>query len=271
MVTIYFLRDPRLPGIIGVRYIGKTNSSLRQRLRQHLKDSRRRSYKVCGWIQSLLQKGVRPEIVRLDRVSRTAWRIAEKGWIARYLLAGANLCNLQDGGLGPYGHVDETRAKLSQAHKGRTRSLESRLRQSAAQRGRIQTPETRTKIAASLRGRPSPPEKGLRISAALTGRKGRPLSKEHIAKLLAGQRAKIWTPEDSARHSAALRGRKMPPRSAEHRAKLAEANRGKSISPEMRAKIAVTLRKRYSTPEGRAQILRVARMGTEARWGKLRE
>lgn len=251
-----------------------TTGNLQQRLRQHIKDSRflRKSHKVNQWIWQLLKEGLKPEISILERVTGTTWRIAEKFWIKHWLLRGADLCNLQDGGLGPYGHVEETRAKLSRAQKGRTRTVESRLRQSAAQKGRVVSQETRAKIAAALRGQPASPEKGQRISAALKGKKRGPRSPEVRAKISAANRGKVRTPEQIARLTVALRGRKMPPRSEEHRAKLRALYLGRPIPPEQREKIRATVSQYiHGNPEVHAAYREQARRASQVRWDRYRQ
>src|SRR6267143_1110024 len=273
MVKIYCLSDPRLSGVVSVRYVGMTKGNLSQRLRQHVKDSRylRKSHKVNQWICQLLQENLQPKISLLARTTETTWRVAEKFWISHWLLRGANLCNLQDGGLGPYGHVDETRAKLSRAHKGRIRSLESRLRQSVAQRGRVVTSATRAKIASSLRGQPFTPERAQRISAAKKGKKHGPLPAEVRTKLSIANRGKVRSPEQIAALTKALRGRKMPPRSDQHRAKMRALYLGRPIPPEQRDKIRESVIKYiHGNPEVHAAYRKQGLKACRIRWEQYR-
>jgi len=103
------------------------------------------------------------------------------------------LTNLTDGGEGCPGYKKsaETRAKIGNANRGRTRSLETRARMSAAARAR--SPETLAKIGAAskerwprirervLAARPLvvSEETGRKISNALTGRTRGPYKKHN--------------------------------------------------------------------------------------------
>ena len=221
---IYRLLDPRFSGILAVKYVGKTHQRIQDRLRQHVKESRsrRKRYKVNLWIVELLTQNLRP-IIELVETVETGWRLAEKKWIDYCLSTGATLCNLQDGGLGPSGHVQETRERLSLAHKGRVRSLESRMRQSAAQAGRVVSEETRLKISEKLKGHEMSIETRNKISAQNKGRRHGPCPDHVKAAISIANKGRVRTDEQRAALSIALRGRKMPPRTKEHMAKISAA------------------------------------------------
>ncbi|WP_165899759.1 NUMOD3 domain-containing DNA-binding protein [Borborobacter arsenicus] len=117
------------------------------------------------------------------------------------------LANLTDGGDGPSGAVisDETRAKLSEARRGKNNPMN--------------VPEYREKVAASKRGKPRPPEVHERLLAANLGR---PLSVEHRAKL-----------SEASRNM-----------SVEARAKIGAAHRGVKKSQKTRERMTAALRLR---------------------------
>jgi hypothetical protein len=60
-------------------------------------------------------------MLTLETSDEANWREAEKFWIASFRLAGADLCNLADGGKGRDGYrlTDEHKRKISESGKGR--------------------------------------------------------------------------------------------------------------------------------------------------------
>jgi len=113
--AIYTLSDPRDGR---VRYIGKTERSLKQRLSQHVYASEQSSHFTANWIKSLLAEGLIPIIEELEVIEVGGdWVEAEQRWIKIYRERGAALTNLGDGGEGNPGftHRQETRLRLSQA------------------------------------------------------------------------------------------------------------------------------------------------------------
>lgn len=78
-----------------LRYIGKANNS-KQRLKSHLRDSRRRETPVYCWMRALGQRGLVPGL-RVLCVTDD-WRAKERALIQEHRLAGARLLNVADGG-----------------------------------------------------------------------------------------------------------------------------------------------------------------------------
>ncbi len=78
---IYGLIDPRDDSL---HYIGKTHKRREWRLAEHIQLARDGdSRPVYGWIRSLLEAGIEPEIFVWQRVPADAdWRLAEKNAIA---------------------------------------------------------------------------------------------------------------------------------------------------------------------------------------------
>ena len=66
-------------------------------------------------------------------------------------------------------HSDETRAKMSSAHKGKTHSVEARAKMSSAHKGKTHSEEARSKISASNKGRTVSEDTRAKRSAALKG------------------------------------------------------------------------------------------------------
>lgn len=128
-------------------------------------------------------------------------------------------------------HGEDTRRRMSQAHKGKQHTDNHRANVAAAKRQ--QTEKTRAKISAALKGRPARMDS---IEAARKANIGRPLSAAHIEKIRAGNVGKARSPETRARMAAARRGKQHS------EATLAKLRR--PCSPETKAKIAEALRRR---------------------------
>ena len=93
MVFIYTLSHP----ITGeIRYIGKTNGTLTDRLAKHLvtKERNHRS----SWIKNLLNQNLKPVIEVLEEVTHEEWAGAERFWIAQFKAWGYRLINGTEGG-----------------------------------------------------------------------------------------------------------------------------------------------------------------------------
>ena len=61
MITIYALFDPRIldKGMMAIRYVGKTSSTMKKRLSQHLAQPKlRRETHQNHWLKQLLREGL---------------------------------------------------------------------------------------------------------------------------------------------------------------------------------------------------------------------
>ncbi len=136
------------------RYVGQSQCGV-SRYTQHLRGMSAKDSSIYKkhWVQSLLDKGLRPEFrVLLVLPDQNHLDAAEIFWIAEMRRRGFPLTNLTDGGCGRTGHKDTAETKQKRAKHFR---------------GVPKTQECKDKIAASLTGRPSP-------------KKGRPLTPEEI-------------------------------------------------------------------------------------------
>lgn len=180
MSYIYGLLDPRTKEL---RYIGKTTTTLRDRLNKHMTEARSKSknYHKLFWIRALIEEQLRPEIIEIEEVLDIGvLDDRERYWIAYYRSMGANLVNLTEGGDGAKEVTKETRAKLSAASKGKPKTPEHRAKIGAARRGIKRPPlseEWRTNISNGLKGEKNywygkhrSPETKLALSIANTGR-----------------------------------------------------------------------------------------------------
>lgn len=186
-----------------VRYVGKTVATLPRRLNGHLSEARRSPYsnRRLNWLRSLIRRNLRPAMRLLQTVPPDEdWAAAEQFWIAKY----DNLTNGTVGGEGATGRMttDETRLKISQAHK---RSGHQPTRQ--ARRKSIQANKSQSSKA--------------KRAATMSGRKQSP---EHAAKSRVAKRGHIASKATRQKQSQALRGRKFL---QSHRQKLAESRRAR--------------------------------------------
>ena len=140
-ILIYKLIDPTNNEI---RYIGKTKNSLKKRLYEHLtkRNLVPKTHKN-HWIKQLLKLGLKPKIETLEITDINNWEGREMFHIKKLRDNGVNLTNLTDGGDGAlgtkrskesiqkvldtklkkYGNFNlsnETKLKISKAHKGKT-------------------------------------------------------------------------------------------------------------------------------------------------------
>jgi len=113
----------------------------------------------------------------------------------------------------------ETRAKLSEAGKGRRHTDEARAKMSAALTGREFSDETRAKLSAARLGQKPNQETRVKLSAAKKGKKiseaarkarsGRKISEEHRKKISASNAARLVSAETREKIRNALLGREI--------------------------------------------------------------
>lgn len=127
---IYRLQHPVTKEI---KYIGKTISPKR-RLKQHIneaKTSKKKRY-VLNWIISLLNQGLKPEMIIVEECNKDNWQEKEIYWISYYKPL-TNLCNISTGGLGGFGIKNysdiEIQKRISQmSNKFSKFSLEDKIK-----------------------------------------------------------------------------------------------------------------------------------------------
>lgn len=176
--TIYALVDPRdqTP-----RYLGKTVSTLQQRLHDHVYSSRPHranvSTRKTAWIQELLSENLSPDIVVIEQGVGDSWQEAEIRQIKEHREKyGELITNIRDGGIdqGPMKHSEISKQRISKANKGRKHTAEARARMAkpwlrgvkrpprsaewieknaAANRGRKVSDEARAKMSETRRGK----------------------------------------------------------------------------------------------------------------------
>lgn len=134
MVKIYYLMDPETNQI---RYVGKTVSTLRERLYSHIYNTKIKTHK-SGWIKSLKTRGLKPTIELIEEVSDDIWADEERFYISYFRFLGFDLTNMSDGGeLDNTGKKfsKETVGKMSRAQLGKRHTLESKNKMSISKSG----------------------------------------------------------------------------------------------------------------------------------------
>lgn len=113
---IYGLIDPRDNS---VRYIGKTIHDIQTRLNRHIRNSKNKKTHKDNWINSLLQKDLKPSIELIDVVNIADEFFWEKHYISLYKSWNFDLTNSTDGGEGTFGHKhnQELKEKWSRERK----------------------------------------------------------------------------------------------------------------------------------------------------------
>lgn len=148
MIYIYGLVDPRTKQI---RYIGKSIRP-KGRYTDHLND-KSKTHKV-HWIQSLLKKGLKPELVILEQLNDDDnWQEYEKNWIKKGKENGWDLVNSTDGGDGVVNLPEESKQRIINAWKGRKHKPETIELLRVKNKGRKHTEEQKKHMSEIMKGR----------------------------------------------------------------------------------------------------------------------
>lgn len=107
-----------------VRYVGKT-CNLKERYQQHCNRSKR-TY-TWNWIKGLKSQGLLPKMEVLEETNEKEWKESERFWIETLKFYGLRLTNHVAGGYGWDSLSPESRARMSNAHRGMKRSQEACL------------------------------------------------------------------------------------------------------------------------------------------------
>jgi group I intron endonuclease len=179
-VKIYGLVNPEQPDII--RYVGKTNNTINERLYQHVYLSKKGVKRPVNlWIKKLLDEGKTPEIIEIEITNEQNWANREIFWIS-YYRSKNNLLNLSDGGESNlnYKPTEETKKKISESNKGKhdywkgkkfSESHKSKITIRGI--GRKQSDTTKQNISNSLIGKKFSEEHRKKLSMIKTGKESK--------------------------------------------------------------------------------------------------
>jgi hypothetical protein len=235
--AIYILFDPREAEL--VRYVGKTDVSIRTRLAQHLQQARSgiQSYR-CKWIRSLLCVGQQPRIRLIESVSKEIWQTRERFWIRYFRDAGHPLTNGSAGGDGN----DSASWKAIWDRAG------MRERQSVALSRYLQSESGRRQRSETSKRRWSDPAERIRQSERM----------KSVAVITRAARSvaatRSWTdPAIRERRIAGLRSGKprktAPPKTAAHRAAAGERSKQRWADPAFRVRAVHAMKLAHSSHE----------------------
>lgn len=90
------------PFTFKIRYVGRTSTSIKQRLQGHISKSYDKNTPKDNWIQKLLRLNKKP-IIKIFKIVNTTWEnshIIEQNLIRKCLQYNFNLTNLEDKGIG---------------------------------------------------------------------------------------------------------------------------------------------------------------------------
>lgn len=237
---IYALQDPR---DLRIRYVGKADN-MRHRLGRHLLGEGRNKAKD-DWVRGLKAEGLKPDMLLLQEVPKSAWEEAERSWIAELRARDPfALTNVSAGGSGGIAQSAEVRAHMSAISKVRCSTPEFRAQRSSVARAMWADPDIRSKQCAAFKVRSADPEYRAKKAASVKAWCATP---EVRAMMSATGRALWDDPEFRARQIAAAKERETRPefraaRSCRMKALWADPNYREKVrlaraSPEYRAKM----------------------------------
>lgn len=236
-------------------YIG-SSTDLRSRLQEHrrkLEIGTHRNPHLVNAVNKYGADSMRYEIVEL--VADSSQLIDREQWWMDHLDTSNNGFNIRP---------------KAESNVGVKRSAETRARMSAAQKGRTKSEEHRNKMREIFTGRKNGPlseEHRKKISETLTGRKGCSPSEESRRKMSESRRGRKlppFTEEHCRKISEAQRGKTRPPFSEEHRRNISEGQRGRKLTEETKQKISEAL----SGKTGRVHSEETKRKISESNKGK---
>ena len=236
----------------GKSYIGKTTrDAVKTRIRDHLRGKGSQPVKDAiekygqdAFTYEILHDGIIPEF--LDDL--------EKEVIAKFNTVAPHGYNLTEGGDGG-SYCEETRRKISEAHKGKKLSEEHRRKISEAHTGekhhffgKSHLEESKQKMSEAHKGH-------------VPWNKGKPLSEEHSRKHAEVHKGRKHSEESKQKMSEAHKGhipwnkgKKGKPLSEEARRKISESLKGRAFSEEHRRNLSEAAKGRKHSEEARRKM-----------------
>lgn len=266
MACIYVLHLASSPE--DIRYVGVTHhNDASVRLKQHIYAAQKRKskYPVYFWMRKHIADGEEVAVTVLEQdLTNEEALDKEQFYILKFKAQGHCLLNATDGGRGLLNPTQETRAKISKAHKGKPKSEEQRKIMAA--HARNHSPEARKKMSEANKGRKVSQETRKKMSEARKGKKPHPnaSSPEARAKISKALKGRVFSEEHRNKLKEAQKDR--PPVSEETKEKQRKAATGVKHTEEAKKKMSeIRKARREFTPEEKAEI---SRKISESRKGK---
>lgn len=225
------------------QYVGQTITRLRTRWLGHQMDAKRSTYPFGRAIAKYGAGNFDLQVVDTAD-NQTDLDTKEVDWISKLSTRVPKGYNLSAGGGGTGGVIPsaETRAKMRQAHLGKTMSAEAREKIRAAKLGKPMPPEAVEKSRLGHLGKKMSDETRAKMSAASSGRQHTQETRDKIRKALLGRKCSLEHVEKN--RVAHLKENRSPEGiekcrqaalniSPENRERLRMARLGKKQSPEL--------------------------------------
>jgi len=275
---IYGLFDPRTYELRYIGKADNPKGRLREHIKRAKSAKARLTY-TCYWIRELLSENLKPSIEILEEVPLDSWQQAEIEWIAECKKFGVRLTNLTAGGDSGFGfnltpEQEQKRLDGIAAQKGVKRTDEQRQRMRESHLGKGLSEETKRKLSEAHKGK-NTWSKGIKMSASAVekmrlARVGKVMSDESKRKLSESRMGegnpmfgKTRSEETRKKASESLKGRIV---TDEHRANLSKALKGHNVPEEARKRWSEMFKGRKLSEETKKRMSE----SQKKRWAKVR-
>jgi hypothetical protein len=134
-VRIYAMIDPVT---LEAKYVGQTRNRLSARMWGHIRGTT--NAKKMDWLNGLIERGLRPVMMELDRADENNADELECFWIDNLRFIGADIFNIYAGGPGGakgiHYHTEESKRRISESRRGSITSQETKDKLSNIFKGR---------------------------------------------------------------------------------------------------------------------------------------
>lgn len=226
------------------RYIGMTKQCPEKRW------NKGRAYSGCRFFNSAIKKygwdNFEHEII-LCNLTKCEAEMFEVEMIKYYKTQDRKYgYNLDSGGSSKKNRSESTIKRIVSSNTGRKLSEETKLKISLAHKGKIKSASTREKLSKAHKGKKFSKERCLAMSKARIGKtpteetkrkmslasKGKNKTKEHSINISKGHKGKMLSDEHKKKMSLAKLGKSRGPFSESHKLKISISNKGKKLSEE---------------------------------------
>lgn len=210
------------PETNNIRYVGKTEQSLKKRLNQHLYSKKINNPYKWNWINKLKEKGLKPIIILIETCNINNWVEREKYWINQY----ENLTNLTQGGERGLFFSNEILKKISEGVKN---SITDDKLKKQSERTKLywSNPENRKKHSDKIKGSKRSDEH----KQILSDNKKELWQNDEYKNTMSEQSKNLWQNDEYKNKTLKYI------QSAENKQKVSERFKGKKLSDEHKQKM----------------------------------